>query len=239
MIKKQTSKYALNLTLFLILLLTPAITHAEENYGKILKYKGAVKVIPQGTVRGKAVKKSDYPLALKDTVKTKNKALAVLQLQKDIKVILRDRAEFEIKSPNALHVNDGKVLFDIPPRKKIKGTVIHTRLASIGVKGTRFLVDVSQDKIKVFLKKGALNIQSLEGKFFRHHQKTANEFDAFIQEMEGAFEDYSRKQKEGFEQFVQSFELKAGQAVMIHDQDARSTAIPPDVEETFRLFDEL
>lgn len=78
-----------------------------------------------------------------------------------------------------------------------QGLQVRTRTATIGVRGTRFLIADAEMRNEIGMRKGLVSVTSLEGEFEIHRKSEQDEFEAYKQEARDAIE----KEKKSFEEY--------------------------------------
>jgi len=222
-----------------------SISEANE-IGKILKYRGNVVIFRENITKPLSVNKHKYPLFVKDIVNTKSKSLAFIGFIDGSKVLLKEKSSLLIDGYRKFSINKGRVLFKIKRRGHLRGAIVKVKSIVIGVKGTKFLVDYSNTRTAIYLKKGLISVKNLSGEFKVYKKKQEEEFEAFKKEFEEGvkkqaeeFEEYKKQIQKEFVEYVREFELKAGNAVYIEGNEVRSLKITPEIEEEFKLLDRL
>ncbi len=217
---------------------------APEKAGEVVKKQGRVKIYRGDSPSGKVIKTLPEDLFVKDMLKTSYASTAFVKLLGVNKLVLTENSVLIIEGIDRINFEGGRAIFQIRKRGEGKGLKIRVKSVIIGIKGTKFAVDVSDDSIGVFLKEGHLSVKKMVGEFIRYRKKTEEEFGDFKREFEEGmkeeregFEEYKRQTEEEFKEFVKEFELKAGGAVIIKGSEVRDVEIPPSLEEEFRLLD--
>jgi len=222
----------------LFILLSATFACASGTVGEISRFEGDVRVYSQGSLKGVQVREKGHELVVRDIVKTKRKALADVLFADGSRAILKERSTLEIEGIQGLNVQNGRVLFNIKKGGRLKGTIVKAKSVVIGIKGTRFLVDDSSGKLKLFLKEGTLSIQAREGEFVKYSKSEKEQFESYKSDELGGFDKYRKKMTSEFKEFVKEFEMSAGAAISIDGKEVRDIGIPPEIEEEFRLLDE-
>lgn len=102
----------------------------------------------------------------------------------------------------------------------IKGNQRHievrTSTATIGIRGTRFLVTDIPERNEIGMRKGQVNVASPDGEFELHKKAEQDEFEAYKQEAEVAiatkkreFEEYKANTQQEFIEYKREFGLEA------------------------------
>ncbi|NCN88446.1 MAG: FecR domain-containing protein [Gallionella sp.] len=109
---------------------------------------------------------------------------------------------------------------------------VRTKSASLGIRGTRFLVFDMNEKIGIGMRKGTVKVLSEMKKFEIHRTIELNEFKAFREEgikslnrEKKAFNDYKNSTQDEFVEYRQEFFLKANRMVSI-DREQRVDELP-------------
>lgn len=218
-------------TLVLISILFIAIPAiAQEEAGKLVTYEGNVKVYNIDNVRGTKVSDSYMSLFVQDLIKTKRNSSASLRLADESKIVLTERSSMEIHKMKNISVNEGKVLFSIKKQGNMKGVMIKTKTATIGVKGTTFAVVSDNESVDVFLHEGKLHVMALEGQF-KHFIKKEMDFDSYMKEQQDAFQEYKDTMEKEFVEFVKDIMMEGGSAISITGNEVRDVKIPNEIEQ--------
>lgn len=93
---------------------------------------------------------------------------------------------------------------------------VRTKTATLGVRGTRFLIADMADRNEIGMRKGLVSVTSLEGEFEIHRMVEQNEFEAYKQEgrdaiaqEKRAFDEYKAKTQREFVEYKREFSLGA------------------------------
>jgi hypothetical protein len=136
-------------------------------------------------------------------------------------VVLNSNSKIEINK-----ANDGAGLFRhitgmvYYAMNKIKGGQqplgVRTKTATIGIRGTRFLVVDEPGRGEIGMRKGQVSVTSLEGEFEIHKKAEQSEFEAYKQNASNAiakekseFEAYKANAEKEFVEFKREFNLGA------------------------------
>ncbi len=220
-----------------LLLVNVNISYAADKAGEINKYKGKIKVFKEGEIWGQSVKKRNHELFVKDVVKTKRRAMAHITFIDGSEAYMKEKSILEIEKIKDIAVGGGRVIFNVKEQGSFLGWIsIITKTAVIGVKGTRFLVDVDKDKVQIYLKEGSLNIKSVKDDFIRYRKKELEDYEDFKKKEIDEFKKFKETVEEEFKEFVKEFDMKGGTAISIDGKEVRDIAIPEDIEKEFLLF---
>ena len=221
----------------LAFLLISSLVYGSELAGKVNDYHGTVKVYGLEEVRGKKVNEKGYDLFVSDTIKTKRAALASIDFIDDSKIVMKGNSILEIQGVKAIEIGKGRVIFNIKKQDRLHGLAVRMKSVVIGVKGTKFLVDYSDDKIQVFLKEGSLNVKAEQGSFIRYRKKEIDEFEEYKNGKQKAFQKYKEEQEYQFKEFIKEFNMRGGTAIMIDNGVLNDMEITDDIEKEFLLLD--
>lgn len=234
--------------------------YAADKAGEIVKYEGQVFLHRQDAVRGEPVRVPNAELFVGDSVRTKRAATAFVRFVDGSKAVVEEESILLVRDRKGVGVEGGRVLFDIKKQGEAQGLRISSKVALIGVKGTRFAVSSDGDRLAIYLKQGSLTVQAPGGAEFRRfkakaqadfegnlerlnqeHEKRVREmgreFDQKVEEMNREFDEFVKRSELLFVGMAKEFEMEAGTAVSIADGEARDTLIPKEVEERFSLLD--
>ena len=203
-----------------IFLLGLSTANAEEFRGRIVKIQGEVYVINEkGEQRNP--EKNKFLLNSQDTVVTRKNARAVVQLGDGALSVLNEKSSLRLEESGWISQLGGKVyyifrkVFGTQPSRQVK-----TNFATIGVRGTTFIVYENEDGKGVALEEGKLNIESPGEAYAIHKKQQADEFESFKQQMQDKadaldqeFKDYQQNLQKEFVEYKKQFDLEANQVV--------------------------
>ena len=216
---------------------TNTLATDSEILGVLDNYQGIVKHYKNNGVKGLIINQPTTKLKKNDSLRTKRNSTAYITLTDNSKIILTERSQIHFKGINRVTYDQGKVLFDIKKQGNLKGFQITSGTAVIGVKGTMFLVDNTDDKLSIYMKEGTVSVKSIKGQFKRFKQKQEDEFEAFRQKNLTDFNDHKKKLENEFVEYVNSFNLSAGHAISIDDDKVRDVKIPKYIDNMFKMFE--
>jgi len=221
----------------LIFMLLSAAAYGGETAGNINDYRGVVRVYADEDVRGKKVDEKGYELFVSDTVKTKRSAITSIDFTDDSKVVMKGNSILEIVDVKSFDVGGGRVIFNIKKQDRLQGLTVRMKSVVIGVKGTTFMVDFSDDAMQIYLKEGQLNVKSEGEPFTRYRDAEAGSFEEFRGKEEGKFEKYRKDMERQFKEFVREFDMEGGRAISIDSNVLSDIEITDDIEKEFLLLD--
>ena len=236
-----TIKRILSITVVLILGFSTA--HAEDFRGRIVKIQGEVYVINhQGEQR--TPEKNKFLLNSQDTVVTRKNARAVVQLGDGALSVLNEKSSLRVEESGWISQLGGKVYYIF---RKVFGTEpsrqVRTNFATIGVRGTTFIVYENEDGKGVALEEGKLNIESPGEAYAIHKKQQADEFEAFKQQMQDKadaldqeFKDYQQNLQKEFVEYKKQFDLEANQLVSFDGNRVDQTELSEQIKADFSDF---
>lgn len=195
------------------------ISYADENI-EIMSAEGSV-------IRSSAVGKtktavqpgSTFPAG--SVLTTGPDARAVVRVGSDGFIVVGKNSQVEIgkkKEPSGFFRQIKGVIYYA--LNSIKGNQrpieVRTATTTIGIRGTRFIVTDVAERNEIGMRKGVVNVGSLEGEFEIHKKVQQDEFEAYKQEGVVAvekekheFEEYNAKIKKEFIEYKREFSLEA------------------------------
>jgi len=194
---------------------------AETFRARIVKVEGQVHVVSAEGEKRKP-EKMQYLVNSNETVVTSKDSKAILQFEDGAMSVLDQKSSLRVEKSGWLSQLGGKVYYVF--RKvfgKKKPKKVRTKFATIGVRGTIFIVYADKDNQLVALQEGKLNIES-PGDDFEIHKPTpaAKDFAEFKrqakqreQELDDEFSDYRKNIGKEFVEYKKSFDLDANKVV--------------------------
>ncbi len=234
----QQESHMKNILILTICSLLPFAVFAQDSIGSIKRYTGSVELYDGVSPRPAMVSKQDTEITIKNKVATKRASAAIIELNSGDKIALSENSMATFTSTNRINPEAGKVVFSIKKRGTVTGAVaVGLKTAVIGVKGTQFLVDMSQDgKCKVYLKDGEITVDSLEGEFIKHGKVVMDEYEAYVKKMMGEYDSYVSELQKQYTEYVKSFTMKAGQAVSIDGNNVETVDFDANAMQEFELL---
>jgi hypothetical protein len=230
----------------LFVLLFPGFSGAEEatteTYrGRILKVNGDVEII---NARGEARKASESRLVIRemDTIITHKGGKAVVQFTDGALSVLDEKSSLRIEKISWMSHLGGKIYFTF--RKVFGGSrKVKSKFATIGIRGTTFIVYGDEEGEGVALQEGELEVESPGEAYEIHKQKVVDEFEAFKQQARGRqaalqdeYADYRKQTMKEFVEYKKSFTLASNRVIRFDDNRVDETEMG---EETKAEFDDF
>ncbi len=230
---------------FTLLCLLSSGVYAEEEYrGRILKVNGDVQVINErGEVR--KVEESRFKVRQMDTIVTKEGGRAVVQFSDGALSVLTEKSRLRVEKTNWLSHIGGKIYFTF---RKVFGErrEVKTKFATIGIRGTTFIVYDDENGEGVALQEGQLDVESLGEAFEIHKQKELSEYEAFLLEAEQSkqalrdeYDTYKKDLNNEFVEYKKNFTLEANRVIRFDGNRVDETEMGEDVKAEFEDFEAI
>ena len=245
---------AASLSFFLsFFLFLPALAMAEEMTadvsssaarGHILKVDGDVEVI---NARGEVRKANEPRLIVRemDTIVTRKGGKAVVQFTDGAFSVLDEKSSLRIEKTSWISHLGGKIYFTF---RKVFGKPqrVGSSFATIGIRGTTFIVYDDEDNTGVALQEGQLELESPGEAYEIHKQKVIDDFEAFRQQardgqiaLEDEYNNYKKKTMREFVEYKKSFMLESGRVVRFDDNRVDETEMGAEVRAEFDDFEAI
>ena len=232
-------------TLFVLSPLLFQSTLLAENFrARIVKVEGQVYVMNSEGEKRKP-EKMQFLVNSDETVITSENSKAVLQFDDGAMSVLDQKSSLRVEQSGWLSQLGGKIYYVF--RKvlgKEKPRKVRTKLATIGIRGTTFIVDTNGDSQQVALQEGKLNIES-SGDDFEIHKPSAvaDDFAAFKQQsrqrqeaLDDEFTNYKKDIGKEFVEYKKSFDLEANKVVSFNGNRVNETDLNKDWTASFDGF---
>ncbi len=230
--------------LLVALLLVSAGANADAFRGRIVKAKGEVHIIDQ---QGKyhKLQESRFLVREMDTIVTTENGAAVVRFNDGSMSVMREKSRLRVEKTNWLSHIGGKIYFTF---RKVFGEPkrVRTRFATIGVRGTTFIVTDENDMQGVALKEGQVEVESPQGEYEIHRQKEMDEFEAFRQQMAqqqqqlaDEFAQYKQQTLQEFVEYKKQFVLQANRVIRFDGKRVDETAMTEQDRQEFASFEAI
>ncbi len=218
---------------FLFLLSGFIFAATSPQIGQIAKIEGSVKILKSGSI-AKANATVGTKLYAKDIITTSESSKALIKLTNGTTITLAESSKLEISDVETMTQGAGKALYAVQKKYAVNGTKVNTDFATIGVKGTNFIVSSDEKDKRVSLKNGLVELKSLKGEFEIHKQKEADEYEAYMKSIGKEYEKYEETLKKEFIEYKASFEIKPNTTVSFDNNKAYQKKIGEDIEKEFK-----
>jgi len=216
----------------------------KTSRAKIVKVQGQVYVKNSSGEKTK-VESQPYLVNSDETVMTHQNSKAVLQFDDGAMSVLDEKSSLRVEKSGWLSQLGGKVFYvfrKVFGREKSKK--VTTKFATIGIRGTTFIVDVEKGSQQVALQEGKLNIESPSDDYeFYKPAAIENDFAAYQQQeierqqkLKKEFIDYKKNIHKEFIEYKNNFDLRANKVVSFNGQRVNESELNKDWESSFDEF---
>ena len=226
--------------LFLLSLLMAcfSIVSANSAVGTIESVKGSVKVKSEGSFK-KSKLKVGSEIKSGDLITTSKKGTAILKLSDGSTLVLDVSSSIHFASSTDAEQTSGKIYYKITSRDAKNSLKVKTPFAIIGIKGTTFIVNATEDA-SVKLKEGLIGIASMKEEFNLYRKKVEEEFNKFKAQQMSEFEKFKNAQNQYAAPVkTKEFDLKEGNTVSFSDNDVKEDAWTKDDDAEFDYFEAM
>jgi len=231
-------------SLVLSSILFQSTLQAENFRARIVKVQGQVYIVNSEGEKREPEKKQ-FLVNSNETVVTKKDSKAVVQFEDGAMSVLDQKSSLRVEQSGWLSQLGGKIYYVF--RKVIgkeKPKKVRTKFATIGIRGTTFIVDAEDTSQQVALQEGKLNLES-PGDDYEIHKPApvADDFAAFKQQaakrqqaLDDEFSDYKTNIGKEFVEYKKSFDLEANKVVSFKGQRVDENALDDDWTSSFDDF---
>ena len=171
------------------------------NIGKVVKIKGEV------FSDGHKLKLGDK-IQDKNSVKTKKNGWVMIEQPSGNIIKISSNSNIKFNSANKITQNKGRVFVKVNKNsfskalaKGLPRFTVKTKTATMGIRGTNFVVDLNSNKEKIMLRNGDLTVNANKGTF----NYFKSEMLAEIQAMKDEFKAYKKQIIKEFKAYKESF----------------------------------
>lgn len=209
------------------LIMVAASATAATMEGRIARVSGNVEIVTtEGEVRQA---EAGAAIATGDMVVTRAGAQAVLEFNNGSLTVMGERSRLQVqtsKDDGWLSQLGGRIYYAFrklaaQPKSLTPGTrtayarQVRTPFATLGIRGTVFIVTLTDEDRGVALQEGRIEVASPEGEFEIHRKRQDRNFDSYKNEsdkaaraIENEWQQHKRQLKEEFVEYQQSFSLE-------------------------------
>lgn len=221
--------------LFLSFILLSIINGAE--IATIEKIVGKVKVLKANELRAKNAKLNQI-LFKDDLLITYKDAMTTIKLDDNSLITLAEKTKLRVLHSKELKQEEGKIFYNIETQGKNTMAVV-TNFATIGVKGTTFIINDMQEQKDVSLKTGLVGVSALEGEFEIHKKKEVqlSEYEKYKLAQENDFDNYKTKIEEEFIEYKKEFDLHPNYTISFNGNVVKENKTKNDINTEFEEFE--
>jgi len=205
-----------------ILLSIAILLNATDEFGIILKLKGIVKLTkPNGTEL--LLKKNDK-VYIGDTIFSDRNSKAIIQFGKSIIALNRD-CKLVLEANDIVIQKKGTTFYNINPTKALTKSLkrkflVKTRTATMGIRGTNFIVENNETDENICLRKGVIDVTSLKDEFKLYIKKHEAEWKKYKKDMQKEFEKFKGNSVYSYAGEKKTIELKSGGMISLNHDNA-------------------
>ncbi len=242
MLYRAFSYAAVAITIYLLVLPARAIT--AEVRGEVILADGCVHITDAEGNR-REVEQPGLHVRELDTIVTEAGGHAVVRFNDGVLSVLHEQSKLRVEKTGWLSHIGGNIYFTF--RKVFNGKrMIQTRFATLGIRGTTFVVFDDGDGPGVALQEGLLEIQSLGPAFEIHRQQQVMEFEQFRreaqqqqQEIQQAFDDYRKELAHEYIEYRNNFTLKPNHVIRFEGARVDESLIDEGIAADFENFESI
>jgi hypothetical protein len=240
---RQVLKHFFSVLMALVLVFS-ASAHADDFSANVIRVYGEVHVIDAEGHRH-AVEKSGYPVREADTIVTAAGANAVVGFDDGVMSVLDENSRLQVEKSGWLSQLGGKIYFTF---RKVFGNSrqVKTRFATLGIRGTTFIVYDDDNGQGVALQEGMLDIESPGPVFEIHRQQQLKDFETFKQQalqqqqdVQREYDNYKSQVQREFIEFKSNFTLQPNHVVRFDGVRVDETVIDDNVKAEFDNFEAM
>lgn len=231
-------------TITILVFISSACADAEVFSGRVLRFNGDVHII-DAAGECRTVDETGLLVRELDTVVTAEGSHAVVRFNDGALSVLDENSRLQVEKSRWLSHLGGKIYFTF---RKIFGKprMVKTRFATLGIRGTTFIVYDDDTDQGVALQEGLLDIESPGAAFEIHRQQALDEFETFKQqaleeqkELRREYEDYRKQMQHEFIEYKQNFILRANYLVRFDGNRVDESEIDEHVVAEFENFEAI
>ncbi|UCB55492.1 MAG: FecR domain-containing protein [Thiotrichales bacterium] len=217
---------------------------AEDIRGEVIGVDGQVYIIDAEGER-EEVEQPSVIVREMDTIVTAEGGYAIVRFSDGAFSVLNEKSRLRVEKTNWLSHLGGRIYFTFS--KVFSGSRhIKTRFATLGIRGTTFIVYDDGSRQGVALDEGLLEIESPGASFEIHKQEQLKEFETFRQqvlqqqrELQQEYEDYKKQLEQEFIEYRDRFTLQSDQFVQFDGTRVDQVLIDDDIKADFENFEAI
>lgn len=223
--------------------LSATVAQAEDFRARIVKVQGEVYVVNSEGEERKP-EKTQFLVNEMETIVTRKDGKAVVQFDDGAMSVMDEKSRLRVEQSGWLSHLGGKVYYIF---RKVFGKEqpkqVKTNFATIGIRGTTFIVFDDEETNSVALQEGKLNIESPGDDFEIHRKPPVDDFESFKQQakerkeaLQKEFSDYREKIGKEFVEYKKSFEMEANRIVHFDGNKVNESGLTEDIKAQFDNF---
>lgn len=228
----------------LLLLMFSACTYAEEYRGKVIRVDGDVHIVDAGG-NCHTVEETDFLVRELDTIVTAEGGKAVVRFNDGALSVLDEKSRLQVEKTRWLSHLGGRIYF-IYRKVFDKPRGVKTRFATLGIRGTTFIIYDDDNGQAVALQEGLLDVQSPGPAFEIHRQEVLDDFEAFKQQsqqqqqaLRNEYDEYRQQMQDEFIEYKDNFNLQANHVIRFDGVRVDETIIDENIKAEFDDFETI
>ncbi|MBU0720966.1 FecR family protein [bacterium] len=211
--------------------------YAGAVIGSVAQAKGNVKIKSEDSFKKSKVE-AGLEVKEGDLITTAKKSSAIIKLSDGSTVVLDESSSVVFANSSSVEQKEGKIYYKITSRDAKNALKVTTPFAIIGIKGTTFIVNATQNA-SVSLKEGLIGVQSIKEEFALYRKELQKQFDNYVNEQQSEFEKYKNAQTQGVAEMTKEFDLQAGNTITFSGNNVNEKAWNENDDAEFAHFEEL
>lgn len=174
-----------------------------------------------------------------DLITTSRKGSLLIKLTDGSSVVIDESSTIHFTGINTIEQQDGKIFYKITSRSAKNSLKIKTPFAIIGIKGTTFVVNATENA-SVLLKEGIIGVKSIKEEFELYRKKVQEEFNNYVSNQQSEFEKYKNAQnKYAVAEVTKEFDLESGNRISFSGNKVNEDAWNEEDDKEFKHFEQL
>jgi len=215
--------------------------YSGEFFGVVTKVKGMPKA-------DEIILKVGDKVYTTQTISTDSNSRLIIKQENGNIIAIGKNSILSLSDKAFVKQKKGNIFFNITKKAAIIGKYrfkIKLKTATMGIRGTNFIVKNSEKEEEVLLRKGKLEFIAQEKEFAIYKKKMMNEFSTFQNEFNEykknlmhEFNEYKKKENYEFSEYKKEFQISSNMMVLLDGQKAYKAKVDPKViQAQFKEFD--
>jgi len=224
--------------LFIVILGISSTLFASSVVGSVELMSGILKIKSDSSIKKKRVLLGQE-LVTGDMIVSSKNSSAKLKLVDGSILVLDEKSTLHFLSEQHAKQLEGKVLYKITSRDSKNALVLQTPFAIIGIKGTTFIVNATENS-SVSLQEGLIGVRAINEEFELYRKRVQKEFDDYINKQDLEFEKFKNAQNQYAKvESTKEFDLEAGNKISFEGVVVKENALSVDDSSDFEYFEKL